>query len=269
MENQIETKNTQEGLITNVRQATQHYFFSHPVYYISTLMVIVGSIFVCFFISEFYPFNFALVFLVLLYSFISTKIRGYLMEQFAKSLGYEYFKKEDGTDFPQGSLFSIGHDQNIKNIIKGKIGNRLVRIFLYSTTVGYGKSAHRYFYTVFENTFEGNMPHMLLHKSGIFEDPIDFSNSECLKLEGDFNKYFSFHVEKEFEIEAYQIFDPDFMAELIDSSKSLNFEFFKNKLYIYTHKFINERSELDEMFNLSNKLCSHIEPEINRMRFNA
>ena len=49
MEN--ETKNTKEDLITNVQQATQHYFFSHPAYYITALVITVISIFICFSIS--------------------------------------------------------------------------------------------------------------------------------------------------------------------------------------------------------------------------
>jgi len=265
MENKIGKK---EELVTNVQQATWHYFFSHPGYYITALVIVVISFVVCFYISAFYPFGFALVFLLILYSFVSAKIRGYLMEQFAKSLGYEYLSKGDPSSSVDGSLFSMGHDNNISDMIKGKDGDRVVRIFLYRCTIGYGKSAHTYFYTVFENTFNGNMPHILLHKEQFFfgGNPVDFSGGKHVTLEGDFNKYFSLYVEKDFEIEAYQIFDPDFMQELIETSKSFGFEFYQNKLYIYMPRLINKRSELDAMFTLSQKLCTHLEPVVNSIK---
>lgn len=252
--------------VTDVKKATWLYLSLHPGYYIAaTVLVVAGSaLSLVTHVPHFVIF--ALVGVILMYTFVSNKMRHYLMKQFAGSLGYQYFGSGDMSSV-EGSLFSAGHSQKITDVISGLDSGRPVRIFLYAYTVGYGKNSHTYHYTIFENTFSGNMPHMLLHKEGLFlsDVPPHFSGGEHISLEGDFNKYFSLSVEKDFEVEAYQIFTPDFMEELIETSKSLGFEFSQNKLYIYTPKFIDERQELDNMFALSNKLCSHLEPVINRI----
>jgi hypothetical protein len=134
--------------------------------------------------------------------------------------------------------------------------------------VGEGKSAQVHPFTVFECTFESTMPHIMLHRpDGIFSGDVPvFSGGVDLTLEGDFNKYFSLAVEKEFELEAYQIFTPDIMQDLIDTSKRTGFEFLHNKLYIYKDKLIEKRAELDALFALSNKLCTRLEPVIKGMK---
>lgn len=189
------------------------------------------------------------------------------MKQFALNLGYTYAEEGDLLSVT-GSLFNIGHSQTMKCVISGKDNDRPVRIFLYSYTVGSGKNSHTYRYTVFESTFDGNMPHLLLNSKKLFfsNDIPDFSSGHHISLEGDFDKYFSLYVEKEFEIEALQMFDPDFMAELIESSKSFSAEFFQNKIYVFLPKFISTRVELDTMFSVSNKLCDHLEPVVNSIR---
>lgn len=256
--------------MTDVRQATWHYLSAHSWYYALAIIILAVGVGLSLVTLVPHFFIFSLVAVFLMYLFIANKMRGYLMQQFAQSLGYTYSDQGD-INSVRGSLFSIGHSMNMKDVISGTDKGRPVRIFLYNYTVGYGKNSHTYSYTVLENTFSGVMPHILLHKKEffLFETPDDFTNfsgSEPLSLEGDFNKYFSLYVEKEFEMEAYEIFTPDVMEELIETSKTLCFEFFQNKLFIYTPKFINKRAELDAMFALSDKLCSELEPVINSMK---
>ena len=81
-----------------------------------------------------------------------------------------------------------------------------------------------------------------------------FDGSEHIQLEGDFNKYFTLKVPKGYETEAYQIFPPNVMADLIDRAKDLNFEFNGNKLYIYATKLILVREQLQAMFDLAEYL---------------
>jgi hypothetical protein len=252
--------------ITDVRQATFAYLAEHPLYYVLIFIIVFVGTYLSFYASDTVAL-FALIALFGIYIVIANKMRGYMMKQFADSLGYTY---SDTGDFAsvQGSLFSIGHSQRIYDVISGTDKDRPVRIYLYQYTVGYGRDSHTCNYTIFENTFSGEIPHIVLHNVSIFlsEDGPNFSGSEHISLEGDFNKYFSLSVEKGFETEAYEIFTPDFMEELIETSKTLGFEFSKNKLYIYMPKFVGTRAELDSMFALSDKLCTKIEPVINGMK---
>ena len=189
------------------------------------------------------------------------------MQEFARDMKYSFADNAE-IGSVNGSLFSVGHSRKITDVISGMDNDRPVRVFLYQYTVGSGKNSHTYCYTVCENTFSGNVPHILLHKPGFFllENGLSFFGDEEITLEGDFNKYFSLHVEKNFEQEAYEIFTPDFMSELIDTAQKLNFEFFQNKLYIYSHGYIQSRAELDSMFALADKLCDKIEPVLDHMK---
>jgi len=58
------------------------------------------------------------------------------------------------------------------------------------------------------------------------------------------------------EQEAYQIFTPDVMSDLIDKASEFSFEFIDNKLYIYATKIITKRDDMKNIFNLSEYLIS-------------
>lgn len=254
--------------ITDVKQATLKYLSENPIYYIAIFLLVFGGIYIAILFSEPRFLGISIAASAFLVIFVLNKMRGYLMKQFAQNLGYEYAPKGDMASV-SGSLFEMGHSKNITHVISGHDDKHNMRIFLYSFTVGYGKSSYTYNYTVFENTFSGNMPHISLKPKisvlgmtswpeGFI--PLDFSNSRSIHLEGDFDKHFFLDVEKEFEIEVYQIFSPDFMEKLINISKNFGFEFYQNKLYIYTPKFINKMSEITEMFSLCDELSDRIEP---------
>jgi hypothetical protein len=193
-------------------------------------------------------------------------VKTIIIKKFAKDIGFEYVGKGDLSSV-EGCIFEPGYAKGISDLIIGSDKDHEIKIFTYNFTVGFGKTAHTYSFTIFENTFSGNMPHILLEPRSLFFDPMDFnfSGGHEIALEGDFNKHFYFTVEKEFEIEALQIFTPDFMAELIDSSKKFGFEFYKNKLYIYNSSFITKPNQIEEFFNISNKLCDRVEPVVRRI----
>jgi hypothetical protein len=267
MENITPPNNLRDDQVEGIYQATFRYLFSHPVYYIFiiTIIVIGTALTLVTHLPQFVVFS--LVLSLLIFIILTNKMRALLMKQFALNLGYTYAEEGDLLSV-SGSFFSIGHSQTMKYVIGGKDDNRPVRVFLYSYTVGSGKNSHTYRYTVFESTFNGNMPHMLLDSKKLFfsNDIPDFSGGHHISLEGDFDKYFSLYVEKEFEIEALQMFDPDFMAELIESSKSFSAEFFQNKIYVFLPKLISTKVELDMMFSVSNKLCNHLVPVVNSIK---
>jgi hypothetical protein len=254
------------GEVTDVRQATLRYILSHPEWYVSMSIVVFLGLCLSIYTSYFPILIFSAVTVIVLYAIVFNKMTEYLMRQFADSLGYSYTSRGEMTSV-FGSLFTIGHRHSISHVLSGRKEDHPVRIFLYSYVVGQGKNSRTYRYTVFEKTFDCIVPHVLVHKPELFfsDDVPVFSNSVDITLEGNFNKYFSLAVEKDFEMEAYQIFTPDIMEELIETSKTFGFEFIQNRLYVYTPKFIGTRAELDTMFALSEKLCKKLEPVLHGM----
>ncbi len=198
------------------------------------------------------------------FTYVYNKIRGEFMEHFAKEIGWQYEEKGDMASV-SGNLFSVGHSQLIRNVVLGQFEKHSMRIFSYQYTVGSGKSAHTYYYTIFEITLNGLLPDILLKNLknwAMFEQP---KNTTKLSMEGDFNKYFSLYVANDYEIEAYQIFTPDVMTDLIDKCADLNFEFSNNKLYVYKTALITKRSEFYMMFESVKHILNHILPTILNM----
>jgi len=254
--------------VLDVRHATLRYIFSHPLFYFAGFLILAGGVLFGYYTSEYMvAFVISFVLLFVLYALVQKRIRDSLIQQFARSLGYDFALTGDlsGVD---GALFCVGHEREMSDVISGKDSGHPTRVFCYSYTTGEGKSKQVHVFTVFERTFDSIVPHIMLHRpDGIFSDDVPiFSGGVSLTLEGDFNKHFSLEVEKDFEMEAYEIFTPDVMQELIETSKKFNFEFYRNKLYIYMPKLIDTRNELDAMFTLSKKLCFEIEPEILGMK---
>jgi hypothetical protein len=255
-----------EGEIADVRKATMRYILARPAWYIPMFLIAFFGIFLSVYTSYYVIVVFSTVTVITLYAIVFNQMTAYLMQQFATSLGYEYASFGDTTSV-FGSLFTIGDSHFISHVLSGSKESHPVRIFLYSYVVGRGKNSRTYRYTVFEKTFDCIVPHILVHRPEIlFSDDVPvFPNSVDITLEGNFNKYFSLAVEKDFEMEAHQIFTPDVMEELIETSKTFGFEFIQNRLYIYTPKFIGTRAELDAMFVFSEKLCKKLEPVLHGM----
>ena len=183
------------------------------------------------------------------YTHVKKKIEDEFIQQFGASIGFTYSPSADMSTV-NGSLFTVGHSQNISDVLSGIKDGRPSRLFFYGFIVGYGKGSHTYDLTVFETTFYNNMPDItLVSKNDSFSRGLPlFGSSEHIQLEGDFNKYFTLKVPKGYETEAYQIFPPNVMADLIDKAKDLNFEFSGNKLYIYYTSQILVREKLQAMF---------------------
>jgi hypothetical protein len=186
------------------------------------------------------------------YIFIYKKMQKEFFKEFASQIGFVYSESAP-IESVCGNLFSLGHSKSIYNVMTGAYKNLPLRIFLYQFTIGYGKGSIPYYYTIFETTLKNNVPEMSLISSDSFMDT-DFKE-DALKLESnEFNKNFKLHVLKGSEQEAYQIFTPDVMTDLIDKAKNLNFEFSQNKLYIYLPKSIAIKSDMQNILNLTDYL---------------
>jgi hypothetical protein len=187
------------------------------------------------------------------YAYVKNQVEAAFMQQFGASIGFAFSPKAT-MDSVQGRFFKIGHSQCITDVLSGTSNSLPLRIFNYRYTIGGGKNSHTYEWTVFETTLSKVMPEITLN-SNVDAPPGEigfslFDGSTHVELEGDFNKYFSLHVPKGYETEAYQIFTPNVMADLIDKAASLDFEFCGNRLYVYRPNEADTTAEMQALFDL-------------------
>jgi hypothetical protein len=251
------TINSTEPVIDDVEKSTNSYIWKNDrmliVFYI---ILFIGS-----FVGIIYTkLDLRLLLIPVFISFIGyfhvqAKIKREFTQQFGASIGFTYSPSADMSSVA-GNLFKIGHSQKIYDVLSGTESGRASRIFSYRFTIGYGKGSRTFDFTVFETVFQNYMPDITLKSNEDSFNPglLYPENGEHVQLEGDFNKYFTLRVPKGYETEAYQIFPPNVMADLIDKANNLNFEFNGNKLYIYTTNLILVREKLQAMLDLAEYL---------------
>ena len=80
-----------------------------------------------------------------------------------------------------------------------------------------------------------------------------------------FHLNFSVWVKKEFEQEAFEIFTPEFMELLLETSASFGLKFFGNKVYLIVPKFFDRKWELDSWFLIFCRICDYLNPKVNEV----
>jgi phosphotransferase system IIA component len=243
-----------ESVIEDVAASTNAYIAKHDkkyiVAYIALIVIVLAGVI-------FMRLNLGFLLVALAIGFVGyfhvqSRFEHEFILQFGASIGFSYSPSAD-MDTVSGKMFSLGHGQNISNVLSGTKDGRDSRIYLFRFTIGYGKGSQTYSYTVFETTFSNVMPDIVLtpHESVFLRDALSHISGEHVQLEGDFNKYFTVTVSKGYETEAYQILTADIMVDLIDKAKGMCFEFDANKLYIFTYNQIDERAKFQAMFDLA------------------
>lgn len=66
---------------------------------------------------------------------------------------------------------------------------------------------------------------------------LGIDRNQTLRLEGDFNDYFTLYAPRDYERDALYIFAPDLMALLIDETQQFDAEIIDSKLYFYGKSF--------------------------------
>ncbi len=201
-----------------------------------------------------------------LYVYVHSKVHHEFMQQFAAANGYGY-QKISSLDGLSGAVFNIGHSRSVQDFITGEYQGNKFALFNYSYVTGGGKTSETHNNTIFQVPCPNPLPPILLVAGIRFFSNLrpNFPDSEILKLEGDYNKYFTLYTRKEFEIEALEIFTPDFMGKTKDDYKEFSIEFSGQQMYIYYSAFIETKDELQKMFNLIKYLIVKIEPLAQRM----
>jgi len=192
-----------------------------------------------------------------MYLVAQSRMRREMMQQIALSLGFTYAASASA-DSVSGELFSIGHSHKIFDVLSGAYRGFPVRVFTFQYTVGSGKSSHTYDKTVFELTYSAALPHILLVP--VLSYLMTPSGLEAVELEGDFGKRFALYISRGAQMEAREVFQPDFMQEMIDTYAECQFETLGTVLSIVTGSEITARAQFMSMRSLADSLIDNLLP---------
>ena len=202
-----------------------------------------------------------------IYTHFKLQMQHLFMQQIAQVLGFTYAGKGDLTSVTS-KILNAGHDNKMDDAMVGIYQGYPMRVYNYTFTIEYGKSAHTKEYTVFELTFDKKLPDIVLRPvmslsiGGFSVTPnISSSNETSVRLEGDFNKYFNLETPKGYDMEIRVIFQPDLMAELIDKYQRYSVEIFQNKLYVFATT-LTKKTDFLATHDLIDSLFTKILPYI-------
>lgn len=263
-----------DDTITDVNSATSKYIFkTHLNTTLLVLMVCVIWVMAAFYFAMplssgdvlfliFIPPLFALG---IYWAIVNNSIKHQFYQQFALANGFQY-QKNGGLDL-SGALFNLGHSHKTQDIITGVYDGNPLTLFNYTYIIGYGKNQQTYNDSVFRVEYPTILPPILLVVDNQYFGGITglFDGWEKIKPEGDFDKNFDLYTKKEFEIEALQVFSPDFMEKMLADWPEFNLEFNGNKLIIFHNRTITTKAELQKMYDLAQFLITKVEPLAKRM----
>jgi hypothetical protein len=198
------------------------------------------------------------------YGIIRKKAEDAFFQQFASTNGFA-FQKMGLPDNLYGSLFFVGRNQTGYDLVSGTFQKTPFVLFNYQYIIGEGKSSHVCVYTIFRLDFLSSLPPIFLKPKycefgGFVFGDISKDAREKLELEGDFDKYFDLWTKQGFEVEALQVFTPDFMQKIEDNWKQFSLEFVNSQIYIYSDHMITRDDELENMYQLIQYLIPKIVP---------
>jgi len=222
----------------------------------------------------FFFFGFIVLIIPFLYFlFELNKMRATFWKEFADLNGWKYKENHEGeipdlfssnSNNEQGIMFKEGSMGNISNEIDGIIDNRHFRIFCYQFSVGSGKSKKTYYYTVFAFSFNGSFPHIYLNNKN---NSWGIHLEEKIPLPLEFEKKFSLHAPKKYEIEALEIFTPELLVKLLDLNFPYDVEFVNQEILIFTDGQINDFPQLENKFNKAFELKDLIDTKLDKFQF--
>ena len=255
--------------IESVDQGIHLYLKNNPHYLYAWAVFIIFLEAIIYYISRdvitlLYP----LVLVPLGYYVVREAVQHEFMKQFAVRSGFSY-EKEGEVDGLDGCVFEIGHSRQCKDIIRGRHGAYPITLFNYGYTSGYGRGSRSFAFTVFRLQFCTILPNILLwaHGHQFGEDLTEHIGNEArIELEGDMHKQFIFYAQKEYEIEALQVFTPEIIERLAGYSGSFSLEIAGSELYIYSRDTISNKAQLHELYGLTRYFIDKLGPRIARMR---
>lgn len=185
----------------------------------------------------------------------------------ANSYGLTYapsisVKDEPAVMFKQGSLRTGTH------VLSGVLHGLPVTIFQYSFAKQEGKHLRVYPYTVYEFLFEGRFPHLYLNYEHNY-NPGFFERMQMphVVLPAEFDKHFTLHVPKQYEIEALTIFTPDTLAFLLDNKWKYDVEMLDNRMLVFGRSNLGSVEFFMKELDRVSELVHHLERKLHSASF--
>jgi hypothetical protein len=272
-----ESQVTPDQPITSVDASELTYFRKHPLWIVVPSVIFVAIVVYIFYrggnagvqvMVEEIIFLLAICFLPSLL-IVRQRVQDEFMRQFAEANGYTFSPYGGNFGVLDGTLFRLGNggSQSVTDVASGAYLSNPISLFDYSYETGSGKYREAHYYTVFQLQFDTTMPDLLLEKkSFLSSDTLLGQLPEHIKLEGDFNKYFSLSIKKGYEVEALEIFTPDVMEELEEKCKNLSLEIINSHLFIYDNKIIRTKVDLDALYDIAQYFVQKLGPVLARMK---
>jgi hypothetical protein len=159
------------------------------------------------------------------------------MDRFARANGFEFTPRSGAPSYP-GAIFGRGSDRAVEEHLRSS-GGRFLDIGSYRYTTGSGKSRTTHRWGFMAVHLDRRLPHMVLDSranNGLFGGtnlPQLFDRGQVLRLEGDFDRYFTLYCPREYERDALYVFTPDLMALLIDEAAPFDVEIVDDWMFVY------------------------------------
>lgn len=201
-------------------------------------------------------------------AYVHNKILSIFMRQFAAANHYQY-QQDETLDGLNGFAFDIGHSRKATNVVSGQYQGHPLKLFHYNYTIGYGKHSHTYYLTVFKLTLDVRLTDLFLRSKRLDFGKsltLTFKNEQQIHLEGNFDQFFTLLAPKGFQIEALQIFSPDFMLKMRDEWQDFSLEFIGNDIYLYCENIIDKKDKLYKMYDLARHLLEAMKPALAKMQ---
>ncbi len=255
-----------EGIIEDVSASTMAYINRRMGiwYYSVGILLIVVAIYGAYYTQEIDVVALPLIWFIGWYGHAHTKTLQTFMIQFASVNKFDY--SEGHIVDMDGALFERGHTKQVSNMVAGVFNHRQMRFFNYQFSLGGGRSRRSYNYTVCEIALPGTAPNILVESKNFFDfNSFKKRHQKEMPLESGFQEHFEVYAPEDFDIETFEIFTPEIMTSLIDIAKGYDFEFIRNRLYIFRQGTISKRLDLHALLLLAKYLITTLMPRLIRL----
>jgi hypothetical protein len=181
-----------------------------------------------------------------------------IWRQFAEVNNFKVQPRLEVTAIVPPTMVKAGNSRTNSEGVSGMVGQTAFDIFWFEFTIGSGKNSHSFSTTIIRLDINAQLPYLFLRaKKGLTEGDTS-SLKEKLKLEGDFNKFFTVYAEQNSEVDDLVILTPDVMQFLISQDPEYNIEFYTSSLYIIADGDLRRPQSLPGLYNFSLKLYNQI-----------
>ncbi|MBY0688019.1 DUF3137 domain-containing protein [Microbacterium marinilacus] len=110
----------------------------------------------------------------------------------------------------------------------------------FTTGTGKGRTVHKWGYASVQ--LGTRLPHIVLDArgnnslAGHTNLPRDLDPRQRLRLEGDFDRYFTLYCPRDYERDALYLFTPDIMARFVDHAAEFDVEIVDDRLFLYAKR---------------------------------